>query len=206
MQFSFVLNGSAPPLPPARISHACLFCSEVASSAARRKRNIYTKKTFFVSEEKQKKKNTQEKKKYFFLLERSKRYLLHLASAPFFPFLTRPLLSLSPSDMAKKGAQRVLEENKKRIRVLTAFVAVSIVSLFLRQADALFDQSQRRRPFFSPFLSLTPIPPPDFASTFPNRPPSSTHASSARPPPRPSGATSSDSRPPAPSPRSPCSL
>jgi len=32
--------------------------------------------------------------------------------------------------MSKKGAQRVVDENKKRIRVLTALVAVSIVSVF----------------------------------------------------------------------------
>lgn len=79
---------------------------------------------------------------------------------PFFPSLTRLLLSLFISDMAKKGAQRVLEENKKRIRVLTAVVAVSIVSFVF-----FFDQSHQHRRRLSlsltpPFRSFIPLPPP----------------------------------------------
>ena len=51
--------------------------------------------------------------------------MIDLTTALFRPFPS--LFYLSPYTMAKKGAQHVLEENKKRIRLLTSLVAVSIV-------------------------------------------------------------------------------
>ena len=83
---------------------------------------------------------------FFFPSPRSER------SRPF-PFFSSlppcPLLSPFLTTMAKKGAQRILEENKRRIRVLTALVAVSIVRFF-----SVVDQAHpRQRPLLSLSLS-----------------------------------------------------